>query len=147
MELKFKEMNEDFIVNVGALEVLLKPFYTSDEEYSIYVDMKDKDNAFYRKISKVVLTGKFCTNIDFGESSDKEIYDICSKLGLIDVFELEIQGYNDFDKMIQQDESSYKALSMLVDSLSQKLDGFNPEEITQGFSKLGDVLDGNRHNK
>lgn len=120
--------------------IKLKTFYTIAEMTAIINDMKEKDDAINRLFSKVVLTARFNTNIDWNDFTDNEIFDTCAELGLIDEFVFEIPMYNEFDDIIKNDESTYKLLEVFINSFSAKLDGFDLTKIQDGFSGLKEVI-------
>ena len=138
-EIKFIEANETYKVELKN-GVKLKPFYTIAEMTAIIDDMKSKDNALGRYFSKVVLTAIYNTNIDWTGFNHNEVFDACSELGLIDEFEYNIDMFHRFDDIIKQDESTYKLIGAFVDSLGDKLEGFDMAKIQDGFTGLKEVI-------
>ena len=139
MELKFKE-DDKYTVELRD-GIKLKPYYTLAEKKAIYDDMSSKTNSFDRDFSLFILTAVFCTNVDFGEISDNEIYDIASELGLYTDFKYEIEEYSDMYKLIERDESTYKSFEMLMGGMSNMLKDFDMSKIQDGFSGLGGALE------
>lgn len=99
MELKFKEVSDKFKVEVEN-GVLIKPFYSLQDLCDVYADMKTKDITIDRYFSKVVKTAKLCTNIDFSEYNDEEIFDIVSELNLQFNFSCEIEEFSKMDTFV-----------------------------------------------
>ena len=131
MELKFKEVSDKF--NTQIKDIKIKPFYTFAEKYTIYSDMMEKQSAIEREFSKVVLTCKLNTNLDVSELDDIAIYDLCSELGLIYEFAMEIDGYNELDKLVKDDESVYKAFEMLSKQ-------FNIDKFSETLNQAKEVI-------
>lgn len=126
-----KEVDERYEIELRD-GIKIKPFYTLAEKYAIYNDMKSKTNSFDREFSLIVLTAKFCTNIDLDGIDDNEVYDIIAELRLNEQFEFEVSGYMDMPKLIDKDESIYKAVELLVSAIGDKLDnikGFDAMDI------------------
>lgn len=130
-ELKFKNSNESFKIDVDGVKI--KPFLTWEEFGAIYELVLAQDNSFMRNYAKVVEFAKVATNIDFDGIEPKEIYDICAELGLPYTFKLEIEEFDELDRMIEKDESVYNSIvevgKMLNDTLAKvdldkKLGGF-----------------------
>ena len=155
-ELKFREVNdryktvfkEDF-----PTDIKIKPYYTLVEKRIIHNDMMstiDKEgntiprDAFGRDFSLIVLTATYCTNIDFTNMSDNDIYDTVAENLLIEQFKIEIDEYLDMYKLIEREESTYKLINTFLDVISKKLDGFDMNKIQEGFVGLKEVLPNGR---
>ena len=120
--------------------IKLKTFYTIAEMTAIINDMKEKDNALARLFSKVVLTARLNTNIDWADFTDNEVFDACAELGLIDEFESAVPMFYELDSIIRADESTYRLLEGFINSFGAKLDGFDITKIQDGFSGLKEVI-------
>ena len=122
-ELKFKETGLDkYTMSADNNELVkIKPFTTWIELSEIYKLVGAQNNAFMRHYAKVVEFAKVCTNIDFDGIEDTEIYDICSELKLTDEFSVLIEEYNELDRMIKSDESTYNLIKEITDSLLPQL--------------------------
>ena len=132
MELKFREVNKAFSVKLDK-DIKIKPFLTWEEFSGIYELVSAQDNSFMRYYAKVVEFAKVVTNIDFDGMESQEIYDICAELGLSYTFKLEIEEFDELDRMIEKDESVYNSIvevgKLLNDTLAKieidkKLGGF-----------------------
>lgn len=130
-ELKFKNNNKSFKIDADGVKI--KPFLTWAEFGAIYELVLAQDNSFMRNYAKVVEFAKVVTNIDFDGLESQEIYDICAELGLPYTFKLEIEEFDELDRMIEKDESVYNSIvevgKMLNDTLAKieldkKLGGF-----------------------
>lgn len=116
--IKLKEVNEQYNIINEEVGLKLKQFMTVEEMYTLYDDVKSKKDSFNRHFSKVVMTAKLLTNVDDAKYTDKEIYDICAELGLIFDFKLEVEQYEEIDRMIASDESTYNLISDIVEKLT-----------------------------
>lgn len=134
MELKIKEVSEQYNVINEQVGLKLKPFMTVEEMYTLYDDVKSKKDAFNRHFSKVVMTAKLLTNIDESQYTDKEIYDLCAELGLIFDFKLEVEQYEEIDRMIASDESTYNLISDIVEKLTPMLT--NADKQTEALKEV-----------
>ena len=132
MELKFREVDGTFSVELDK-EIKIKPFLTWSEFGAIYESVSAQENSFMRNYAKVVEFAKVVTNIDFDGMESQEIYDICAELGLSYTFKLEIEEFDELDRMIEKDESVYNSIvevgKLLNDTLAKieidkKLGGF-----------------------
>ena len=141
-----KEVDERYSVNLEG-GVKLKPFYTLADKLNIYEDMSSKKDAFNRDFALIVLTAKLCTNIDFNGMDDNDLYDIVAELRLIETFKVEIDEYMDMIKLVERDESTYKALTLIISSIDDKLKDFDMNKIQEGFSGLGGVIGDGNNNK
>lgn len=144
-ELKFKEVSAEYKLDVDGVKI--KPYLTWDEFANIYKSVSAQDNSFMRNFSKVVGFAKVCTNIDLDGMEEKEIYDICARLGLIFTFEVEVGEYQLLDSMIERDENTYNALVQIIDVLDKKMDGFDINKIQDGLVNLGGELKDVQSNK
>ena len=132
-ELKFKEVGVEYNEKCERNEnILIKPYMTLDELSKTYYDMTaevkgGKKDALNRHFTKIINMMKFCTNIDFTELSNEEIYDVCYANQLVNDFEYLISEYNLLDKMIERDENTYNALTSVTESLAEMMKGMNPE--------------------
>jgi len=142
-ELKFKEHSHNYTLEVEH-KIKLKQFYTLAEKTAIYTDMLSKPDSFNRDFSLIVLTARFCTNIDFTDITDNEVYDIVAELLLIEEFKTKIDEYLDMYKLIEREESTYKLIGTFLETISTKLDGFDMKQIQDGFKGLKDVLPNGR---
>ena len=143
---------EDKVYSIQAKGgVQFKPFYTFAEMTAIMNDMQAdieeevngktitrSKTALERYFSKVVLTGIYNTNINFGDMSDNDKFDLLSELGLPYEFSVSVDGFDDLDRFIKSDESIYNLLKIVADKLGTKLDGF---DITALNDKLGGLKD------
>lgn len=120
--------------------IKITPYYTFEQECAILNDMKTKQSAIERKASKVVLTAKFCTDLELDGLDDIAIYNLCAEKGLIYEFESEVDGYLDFDKLIAQDESLYNLLYTFMGTVNTKLESFDMDKIQNGFEGLKEVV-------
>ena len=127
--------------------IKLKPFYTLAEKCNIYEDMLGKRDSLNRDFALIVLTAKFCTNIDFSGMDDNDAYDIIAELRLIEEFKINIDEYMDMPKLIEREESTYKALTSIIDSVNNMLKDFDMNKIQEGFSGLGGVIGDVNNNK
>lgn len=128
MELKFKNSNESFKIDLD--EVKIKPYLTWEEFSEIYKMVSAQSNSFMKYYCKVVEFAKVCTNIDFDGMEDNKIYDICSELGLPLEFSLNIEEYSEIDRMIDKDESIYNVIKEISDNLTP--------QINEAMKKIGD---------
>lgn len=135
-EIKTIETNEKYSVEVNEV-IKIKPYYTLTEKCAIYSDMKSKETAFDREFSLIVLTAKFCTNIDTTDMTDDDIYDLVAELRLIEEFKMEVDEYLDIPKLIDRDENVYNALMVLSNAIDEKLD---MSKFENGFADLQKVL-------
>ena len=132
-ELKFKEVGVEYSEKCERNEnILIKPYMTLDELSTTYYDMMaevkgGRKDALNRHFTKIINMMKFCTNIDFSELSNEEIYDVCYMNQLVNDFEYLISEYNLLDKMIERDENTYNALTSVTESLAEMMKGMNPE--------------------
>lgn len=138
-EIKKIEVNESYGTELGN-DIKLKTFYTIAEMTAIINDMKSKDEALDRLFSKVVLTARFNTNIDWTDFTDNEIFDTCAELELIDNFGFEIPMFRELDNIVKNDESVYKLIESFLGTVNTKLEGFDMGQILNGFSGLKDVI-------
>lgn len=99
----------------------------------VYMDIKEKTDAYNRNFARVVHTAKICTDIDFTNVTDEEIYDICAELGLPYEFVLSIDDYETVAKMVKEDESAYGLMKELTDKFTAILENAQPM-----IEKLGD---------
>lgn len=137
-QLQFKEADERFSVpflvdKFGIEKVMIKPFYTGEEMMDVYMDIKEKTDAYNRNFTKVVHTAKICTDIDFTNVTDEEVYDICAELGLPYEFMLSIDDYETVARMVKEDESAYGLMKELTDKFTAILENAQPM-----IEKLGD---------
>jgi len=139
-ELQFKNCTESYKIDVDGVKI--KPYLTVKELYSTYYDMKSmvenketkemsKKDALDRHFTKIVNMMKYCTNIDFSELKDEDVYDICAELGFITEFEINIEEYRLLDRMIERDENTYNALTSVTESLAEMMKGVNPEQAVK----------------
>ena len=132
-ELKFKEVGVEYNEKCERNEnILIKPYMTLDELSKTYYDMMaevkgGRKDALNRHFTKIINMMKFCTNVDFAELSNEEIYDVCYANQLVNDFEFMISEYNLLDKMIERDENTYNALTSVTESLAEMMKGMNPE--------------------
>ena len=133
------EVNETYGTELKD-EIKLKTFYTIAELTAIINDMKSKEEALDRLFSKVVLTARFNTNIDWTDFTDNEIFDTCAELDLIDNFGFEIPMFRELDNIIKNDESVYKLIEAFLSTINTKLEGFDMGQILNGFVGLKDVI-------
>lgn len=143
-EIKMIEVDENLYKLELSNGIKIKIFYNIAEMTAIVNDMKDKNDALGRLFSKVVLTARFNTNLDWTDMTDNEIFDACAELGLIDNFIYEIDMFDRLDNIIKNDESVYKVVSEFLDVINSKLDGFDITKIQDGFSGLKDVVNSGR---
>lgn len=134
-----KEVDDKYKVNLGD-GLVLKPFYTWEEKAEIFDTMKAQSSAVLRDMALMVKTAEFCTNVDFVGMNDAEKYDIVAELRLNENFEVEVSGYLDMHKLVDREESTYKALSQIIEVISNKMDSFDIAKIQEGFSGLGGVI-------
>ena len=127
--------------------IKLKPFYTLAEKLNIYEDMLGKKDSLNRDFALIVLTAKFCTNIDFGGMDDNDAYDIIAQLRLIEEFKVNIDEYMDMPKLVEREESTYKALTSIISSINDTLKDFDMSKIQDGFNGLGGVIGDVNNNK
>ena len=132
-ELKFKEVGVEYNEVCEKNEnILIKPYMTLDELSKTYYDMMaevkgGKKDALNRHFTKIINMMKFCTNVDYTELSNEEIYDVCYANQLVNDFEFMISEYNLLDRMIERDENTYNALASVTESLAEMMKGMNPE--------------------
>ena len=105
---------------------------TLDELSTTYYDMMadvkgGRKDALNRHFTRIINMMKFCTNVDFTELSNEEIYDVCYANQLVNDFEYLISEYNLLDRMIKRDENTYNALASVTESLAEMMKGMNPE--------------------
>lgn len=139
-EIKMIEVDENLYKEILDSGIKLKTFYTIAEMSAIIKDMKSKNEALDRLFSKVVLTARFNTNIDWDDFTDNEIFDTCAELGLIEEFGYNIEMFYKLDDIIKNDESVYKVVSTFLESVETKFEGFDIATIQDGFSGLQKVI-------
>ena len=133
--------------------IKLKPFYTWEEKSIIFETMKAVDNELIRDMVLRTLTARFCTNIDFNEMTDNEemtdseIYDVIAELDLMPDFKVNIDEYMDMPKLVEREESTYKALTSIISSINDMLKDFDMSKIQEGFNGLGGVIGDVNNNK
>ena len=145
-ELKVKEVNERYESFENGIKI--KPFYTWVEKADIFDTMKAQDNEVLRDMALVVKTAEYCTNIDFSNAKDDaEKYDIVAELRLIEEFKINIDEYMDMPKLVEREESTYKALTSIISSVNNMLKDFDMSKIQEGFNGLGGVIADVNNNK
>ena len=133
MELEFKVTDVDYSEVCEKNEnILIKPYMTLDELSTTYYDMMadvkgGRKDALNRHFTKIINMMKFCTNIDYTELNNEEIYDVCYANQLVNDFEYLISEYNLLDRMIERDENTYNALTSVTESVAEMMKGMNPE--------------------
>lgn len=144
LKIKFKDVDDRYeaVEDINLKGVKIKPFYTWTEKANIFDTMKAQDNEVLRDMALIVKTAEYCTNIDFDGMSDADAYDIVSELRLIGDFKIIIDDYIDMYKLVEREESSYKALSQIIDAINDKLKDLDMTKIQDGFNGLGGVLNG-----
>ncbi len=141
-----KEVDERYSLDLeGGIKI--KPFYTLAEKLNIYEDMLGKKDSLNRDFALIVLTAKFCTNINFDGMDDNDAYDIIAQLRLIEEFKMNIDEYMDMPKLVEREESTYKALTSIISSINDMLKDFDMSKIQEGFSGLGGVIGDVNNNK
>lgn len=133
-----KEIDERYAIDEIGGGIKLKPFYTLAEKYAIYNDMRLKESSFDIDFSLIVLTAKFCTNIDFAEMDDNDIYDVVAELQLIEIFKVEIDEYLDMYKLVERDKNLYDLFKDLMDNLSKL--NIDNDEIQKTLNSLDGVI-------
>ena len=162
-ELKLKEVNDKYrtLIEEGLVKgVHIKPFLTISELNTIISDMKEtqkeiKDDgtkvdtekpksALARHFTKIIFMVDFCTNLDISDMSADEVYDLASELGLIEVFKVQIEVYNDIDEMIKSDESTYTLIKDITDKFAKTLEGkdANGNGFMDAIMQAKDVMNG-----
>ena len=139
-EIKLTEVDNTYETELKN-GVKLKTFYTIAEMTAIINDMKSKDEWLDRLFSKVVLTARFNTNVDWADFTDNEIFDTCAELGLIEDFGFEMPMFRELDNIVKNDESVYKLIESFLGTVNTKLEGFDMTQILNGFNGLKDVID------
>jgi hypothetical protein len=152
-ELKFKEVDKNiYKISDVSGNILIKPFYTIEEMGNIYNDMaysfifdedgnkvlnekkepclKSKDvlNEYF---AKVVLTVKFCTNIDTEEMTDDEIFNVCLELGLDTTFKTNINQYLELDYMMKREKSTERIIEDFLDIVTEKINKTDTEGLVK----------------
>ena len=138
-DLTFLEVDMDIyseipLHNEGS-DIKVKPFYRAIEKFTIYTDLKAKETSFDRDFALIVHTALFCTNIDFTDMTDEEIYNVCAERRLIDTFEIYVSEYMNMAKLIERDESVYKAFEFLIDTIGKKIESFDSTQIIAEVQK------------
>ena len=138
-DLKFLEVDTNTYSEIPLHDedsgIKVKPFYTLAEKFTIYSDMKDNELSFHRDYALIVQTARFCTNIDFTDMTDEEIYNVCAERRLIDTFEIYVSEYMNMNKLIEREESVYKAFEFLIDTISKKMETFDSTQIIAEVQK------------
>ena len=138
-DLKFLEVDMDeynqFPEHYKDSGIKVKPFYTLAEKFTIYSDMKDNELSFHKDFALIVQTARFCTNIDFTDMTDEEIYNVCAERRLVDTFEIYVSEYMNMNKLIERDESVYKAFEFLIDTIGKKMETFDSTQIIAEVQK------------
>lgn len=148
-EVTFKEVGTEYKVSFDELikGLKLKPFYTWEEKINIFDVMKAQSSAVLRDMALIVMTARYCTNIDLDEMTDAEAYNIIAELRLIGDFICEIEDYLDMHKLVEREESAYKAVESITKSMETLLKTFDMSKIQEGFSGLGSVIGDVKGNK
>ena len=134
-ELQFKKIDDRYSApfKFNGYTIMIKPFYTSEEMMDVYMDIKEKSDAYNRNFTRVVHTAKICTSVDFTNVTDEEIYDICAEMGLPSEFFMAIDDYETVARMVKEDESAYNLVKELTDKLTATLEKAQPM-----IEKMGD---------
>jgi hypothetical protein len=66
---------------------------------------------------------------------------------LIEEFKVNIDEYMDMPKLVEREESTYKALTSIISSINDMLKDFDMSKIQEGFNGLGGVIGDVNNNK
>lgn len=136
--MKLREVEFDAFVMQD--EIKIKSYLSWEEMKEIYGIMLNQKNEFMRHYAQVVMTSKYCTNIDFAEMEDDAIFTLSNKLGLPYLFSLQICGYDDLNEIIKNEESVYKLIEDMLPKLETMVGGMNINGVLSQLESIKDVV-------
>lgn len=148
MELKFKEVNNEYLniddSNKDYKELKVKSYLTLSELKSIVDSALEEHDMVIREMIIISMTTDYCTNLDITSEDNKinceDVYDLCAKYNLIDMYNVEINNYYMIDKLIKESESAYKIVKMITEQIGKYVKDFDMSKIQDGITQLQDNL-------
>lgn len=148
MELKFKEVSNEYFniddSNKDYKELKVKSYLTLSELKSIVDSALEEHDMVIREMIIISMTTDYCTNLDITSEDNKinceDVYDLCAKYNLIDMYNVEINNYYMIDKLIKESESAYKIVKMITEQIGKYVKDFDMSKIQDGITQLQDNL-------
>lgn len=132
-ELKFREVTEKegFMDAHSIKGLMFKPFYTMEEKSNIFDLMRSFENTIMRDYTLIVMTARYCTNIDFDamKMKDEDIYYLCASKRFIKDFEENVDEFTRMHDLVEKSESLYKEFEGLVNTLEKKLSEVDMKDL------------------
>lgn len=101
---------------------ITKKFLTIEEIANIVDQMIEESISYNREIIKVSLVSQYCTDGDFTNKKDIDIYNMVAENGILDLYDTEINNYYIIDKMVKEELGIEKSVSEFLNSLNIKID-------------------------
>ena len=153
-----KEDKENWITYQNkdkTFQIEVKKFLTLEQINEI-VNLMLATDSIGRLLIKTTMLTELCTNIDIkqflGEDekiNTSELYDSLAENGLL-YFDSEISNANEIDRLIKQEESTYRVALNLTKSIEESLNKVNTKELLGAVTQLqgmanenGQVIDFN----
>lgn len=146
MELKFREVGEEFF-DCDRLEGLkVKKYFTIEELDDIVKECLATDNQVERHMIHTCKLAEYCTNLDIvdGDSiNGNEVYNMLAKNGLVNFLEYEVQN-DQVEYLIERAESSYAVGKVLTDGFMESFKKFDFNKVTTDFAELRQAMELNK---
>ena len=140
-ELKVNKEN----VYLEEYDVYVKPYLTLSEKNYIYIELKDIDDYFERKIREIQLVASFCYNLEDGTEIDCELieasglWDETVYILCMDLLEIDeaLEEHNSFKNVL------FQVLDMVADGLNKVAEFFPSENdvVSAVLDKMGTESD------
>lgn len=138
--------------NIGDIEFNYNKYLLAEEIQNIVEQCLETDIQINREIIKDSLVLKYITDIDFGELTDLEIYNLYNLNEVLDFVKSEIMNYYLIDKCIKQHEDISSSLSRFLDNASETLKNMEKKlpknfNIQKFVTEFSETLKKNADNK
>lgn len=101
---------------------LTKNYLTIEEIANIVDQMVTHNISYNREITKVSLVSQYCTDGNFTDKTDVEIYNMVAEDGILDEYDMQIHNYYMIDKMVKEDIGIEKNVGEFLTNLDKKVD-------------------------